>query len=80
MQIVEQPDIFLREPTSEVKLPLTAQDQVIIVSALRCEQPKGGFLGKIVKVLFIITNMFGCITFLKVKLYAIVLFAYKREL
>ena len=30
MQIVQQPDIFLREPTSEVKLPLTAEDQVII--------------------------------------------------
>ena len=30
MQIVKQPDIFLREPTSEVKLPLTAEDQVII--------------------------------------------------
>ena len=30
MQIVHQPDIFLREPTSEVKLPLTAEDQVII--------------------------------------------------
>ena len=30
MQIVEQPDIFLREPTSEVKLPLGPEDQVII--------------------------------------------------
>ena len=30
MRIVEQPDIFLREPTSEVKLPLTAEDQIII--------------------------------------------------
>ena len=30
MQIVTQPDIFLREPTSEVKLPLSAEDQVII--------------------------------------------------
>ena len=30
MQIVKQPDIFLREPTSEVKLPLTAEDQIII--------------------------------------------------
>ena len=30
MQIVHQPDIFLREPTSEVKLPLTAEDQIII--------------------------------------------------
>ena len=30
MQIVHQPDIFLREPTSEVKLPLTAEDQVLI--------------------------------------------------
>ena len=30
MRIVEKPDIFLREPTSEVKLPLTAEDQVII--------------------------------------------------
>tara|TARA_R100001143_G_C3269625_1_gene91554 strand:+ start:116 stop:574 length:459 start_codon:yes stop_codon:yes gene_type:complete len=30
MQIVEQPDIFLREPTSEVKFPLSAEDQVII--------------------------------------------------
>ena len=30
MNIVEQPDIFLREPTSEVKLPLTAEDQIII--------------------------------------------------
>ena len=30
MQIVEQPDIFLREPTSEVKLPLSVEDQVII--------------------------------------------------
>ena len=30
MQIVEQPDIFLREPTSEVKLPLSPEDQVII--------------------------------------------------
>jgi peptide deformylase len=30
MQIVEQPDIFLREPTSEVKFPLSPEDQVII--------------------------------------------------
>ena len=30
MQIVEQPDIFLREPTSEVKFPLSQEDQVII--------------------------------------------------
>ena len=30
MQIVEQPDIFLREPTSEVKFPLSSEDQVII--------------------------------------------------
>ena len=30
MKIVEQPDIFLREPTSEVKLPLTAEGQIII--------------------------------------------------
>ena len=30
MQIVQQPDIFLREPTSEVKLPLSPEDQVII--------------------------------------------------
>ncbi len=30
MQIVKQPDIFLRDPTSEVKLPLSPEDQVII--------------------------------------------------
>ena len=30
MQIVHQPDIFLREPTSEIKLPLSVEDQVII--------------------------------------------------
>ena len=30
MQIVQHPDIFLREPTSEVKLPLSAEDQVLI--------------------------------------------------
>ena len=30
MKIVHQPDIFLREPTSEVKLPLSPEDQVII--------------------------------------------------
>ena len=30
MQIVEQPDIFLREPTSDVKFPLNQEDQVII--------------------------------------------------
>ena len=30
MQIVKQPDIFLREPTSEVKLPLSSEDQVIV--------------------------------------------------
>ncbi len=30
MQIVEQPDIFLREPTSEVKFPLSQENQVII--------------------------------------------------
>ena len=30
MRIVEQPDIFLREPTSEVKFPLSPEDQVII--------------------------------------------------
>jgi peptide deformylase len=30
MQIVEQPDIFLREPTSEVKFPLSKEDQIII--------------------------------------------------
>ena len=30
MQIVHQPDIFLREPTSEVKFPLSTEDQVIL--------------------------------------------------
>ena len=30
MQIVEQPDIFLREPTSEVKFPLSQEDQTIL--------------------------------------------------
>ena len=30
MQIVEQPDIFLREPTSEVKFPLSSEDNIII--------------------------------------------------
>ncbi len=30
MNIVEQPNIFLREPTSEVKFPLSAEDQIII--------------------------------------------------
>ena len=30
MQIAEQPDIFLREPTSEVKLQLSPEDKVII--------------------------------------------------
>ena len=30
MKIVKQPDIFLREPTSEVKLPLSPEDQVIL--------------------------------------------------
>ena len=30
MKIVEQPDIFLREPTSEVKFPLSSEDQIII--------------------------------------------------
>ena len=30
MQIVQQPDIFLREPTSEVKFPLSQENQVII--------------------------------------------------
>ena len=30
MRIVEQPDIFLREPTSQVKFPLSPEDQVII--------------------------------------------------
>ena len=30
MQIVEQPDIFLREPTSKVKFPLSSEDQIII--------------------------------------------------
>jgi len=30
MKIVEQPDIFLRESTSEVKFPLSSEDQVII--------------------------------------------------
>ena len=30
MQIVKQPDIFLRAPTSEVTLPLSPEDQVII--------------------------------------------------
>ena len=30
MQIVHQPDIFLREPTSEVKFPLSSEDQIII--------------------------------------------------
>ena len=30
MRIVEQPDIFLREPTSEVKFPLSPEDNVII--------------------------------------------------
>ena len=30
MKIVHQPDIFLREPTSEVKLPLSSEDQDIL--------------------------------------------------
>ena len=30
MNIVEQPDIFLREPTSEVKFPLSEEDQTIL--------------------------------------------------
>ncbi len=30
MNIVEQPDIFLREPTSEVKFPLSQEDQTIL--------------------------------------------------
>ena len=30
MKIVEKPDIFLREPTSEVKFPLGPEDNVII--------------------------------------------------
>ena len=30
MRIVEQPDIFLREPTSKVKFPLSPEDQVVI--------------------------------------------------
>ena len=30
MQIVEQPDIFLREPTSEVKFPLSQEDQTVL--------------------------------------------------
>ena len=30
MKIVEQPDIFLREPTSKVKFPLSKEDQIII--------------------------------------------------
>ena len=30
MKIVHQPDIFLREPTSEVKLPLSPEDQDIL--------------------------------------------------
>ena len=30
MKLVEQPDIFLREPTSEVKFPLSPEDNVII--------------------------------------------------
>ena len=30
MKIVEQPDIFLREPTSEIKFPLSSEDKVII--------------------------------------------------
>ena len=30
MKIVEQPDIFLREPTSEVKFPLSSEDKIII--------------------------------------------------
>ena len=30
MQIVQHPDIFLREPTSEVKLPLGPEDQIIL--------------------------------------------------
>ena len=34
MKIVEQPDIFLREPTSEVKLPLSPQDEDILNSMI----------------------------------------------
>ena len=34
MKIVEQPDIFLREPTSEVKLPLSSDDQTIFDSMI----------------------------------------------
>ena len=30
MQIVQHPDIFLREPTSEIKFPLNSEDQIII--------------------------------------------------
>ena len=34
MKIVEQPDIFLREHTSEVKLPLSSEDQAILDSMI----------------------------------------------
>ena len=30
MNLIKHPDIFLREPTAEVKFPLSAEDQVII--------------------------------------------------
>ena len=30
MKIIEQPDIFLREPTSEVKLPLSSENEVLL--------------------------------------------------
>ena len=40
MNIVEQPDIFLREPTSEVKFPLSKEDQVIIDTSSDKNSPK----------------------------------------
>ena len=42
MQIVKQPDIFLREPTSEVKLPLSDENKIIIKNMINLMYQSNG--------------------------------------
>ena len=42
MQIVKQPDIFLREPTSEIKLPLSDENKIIIKNMINLMYQSNG--------------------------------------
>ena len=44
MQIVEQPDIFLREPTQEIKFPLNEENKIIIKNMISLMYQENGIV------------------------------------